>query len=556
MGYPYDWRSPQNNNLWQGASGVNGPCPSGWRIPTSAEWTTEYESWSSQDYNGAFASPLKLTAGGYRSYADASLNNLGTLGDYWSSTVNNDYGYTTYFLTFIFNQAHMSTLGRGYGMSVRCVQSNVYSPNPSWTKITGTTVRDISNLSSAATIAKDIYCDNNNCILWTSGASAPNAVDLVADSNVYGNILWSKTDYCTGAQPCFTSVTWATSNFSISGGDIGGIHPSGLQAGTTSTDIGNKNWLAKDYVSTPGTFPVQDVCKAMGPGWRLPNLLEFDSIRDQAKGSSPYTRLPNIIGAAYWSSTEYDSSDAEYLNFNNGAVGITGAGKTGYNYARCVYQPAVPWSCGNIVNFTYKGSPVTYGTVSHNGACWLDRNLGASEVATAYNDSNAYGDLFQWGRLDDGHQTRTSIATTGLSGSDNPGNSNFLVGMGDPYDWRSPQGSGCGGNSCLWQGVSGVNNPCPSGWRIPTATELDTERASWSSQDYYGAFASPLKLTAGGYRSYVGGGILSVGGGGGGVYWNSTVSGTYAGYLVFESSYASMVYYYRAYGYSVRCILN
>jgi uncharacterized protein (TIGR02145 family) len=207
-------------------------------------------------------------------------------------------------------------------------------------------------------------------------------------------------------------------------------------------------------------------------------------------------------------------------------------------------------SCGNNVSFTYNGSGVTYGTVSHNGQCWLDRNLGASEVATSYNDSNAYGDLFQWGRLDDSHQIRTSGTTTNLSGSDNPGNSNFIYGMGSPYDWRSPQ------NDNLWQGVSGINNPCPSGWRIPTQTEWQTEISSWSSGDRAGAFASPLKLTAGGYRGALSGNLGGVGSAG--RYWSSTVyTDAISVYNPsFDNSSAFMSGSWRAFGFSVRCVQN
>jgi hypothetical protein len=336
MGSPYDWRNPPNNNLWQGVSGTNNPCPSGWRIPTSAELNTERISWGSQDYNGAFASPLKLASGGHRDYYDSSIPGLGTEGYYWSSTLTGGSGSDLYFNNVA---ANISSDPRANGASVRCVQdvvSTCYSPSTSWTKIADTTVRDISNLSSAATIAKDIYCDNNNCILWTDGAAAPTTVCIATDPNVYGNVLWLKTDYCGAAQPCSWNAAWATSNFSISGGDIGGTHPSGLTAGVTGTNIGNKKWLAKNYSSTSGTFPAQDDCKGMGSGWRMPNLLELDSIRDQAKGSSPYTRLPNIVGNLYWSSTEYDSSDAEYLNFSNGAVAVTGTSKTGNGPLRCV----------------------------------------------------------------------------------------------------------------------------------------------------------------------------------------------------------------------------
>jgi hypothetical protein len=183
----------------------------------------------------------------------------------------------------------------------------------------------------------------------------------------------------------------------------------------------------------------------------------------------------------------------------------------------------------------------------------MDRNLGASEVAPSYNDSNAYGDLFQWGRLDDGHQTRTSGTTTNLSGTDVPGNSNFIYGMGSPTDWRSPQGSGCGGNSCLWQGVSGVNNPCPSGWGIPTQAELTTEYSSWSSQDGNGAFASPLKLPEGGYRDYTDALLNNVGNYG--TLWSSTVSGTSVDGLTFGPG-VNVGSAGRAWGESVRCVQN
>ena len=107
------------------------------------------------------------------------------------------------------------------------------------------------------------------------------------------------------------------------------------------------------------------------------------------------------------------------------------------------------------------------------GKTWMDRNLGASQVATSSTDPNAYGDLYQWGRFSDGHQCRTSPTTSALSSLDQPGNNMFILAPNTPYDWRSPQ------NTNLWQGVNGVNNPCPMGYRIPTETELDNERLSW-----------------------------------------------------------------------------
>ncbi|MFH1799032.1 MAG: hypothetical protein ABH844_06855, partial [Candidatus Omnitrophota bacterium] len=140
------------------------------------------------------------------------------------------------------------------------------------------------------------------------------------------------------------------------------------------------------------------------------------------------------------------------------------------------------YACDENITFTYKGASVTYGIVPSQGRCWLDRNLGASRVAIAYDDASAYGDLFQWGRLDDGHQTQTSGVTSTNSGGDVPGHASFITEPVYPFDWRVPQ------NNALWQGVSGTNNPCPSGWRVPTEAEWRAVGVS----NIATAFASPL----------------------------------------------------------------
>ena len=54
------------------------------------------------------------------------------------------------------------------------------------------------------------------------------------------------------------------------------------------------------------------------------------------------------------------------------------------------------------------------------GKTWMDRNLGASRAATSSKDSEAYGDLYQWGRAADGHQKRNSATTRKLSSTDTP----------------------------------------------------------------------------------------------------------------------------------------
>ncbi len=202
--------------------------------------------------------------------------------------------------------------------------------------------------------------------------------------------------------------------------------------------------------------------------------------------------------------------------------------------------------CGDNVTFLYNGQIVTYGTVSSLGECWLDRNLGASQVATSKTDTAAYGDLFQWGRGSDGHQIRTSGDTTTLSTTDIPGHSKFIISGSSPYDWRNPQ------DTNLWQGISGTNNPCPCGFRLPTEAEWEAELTSWSYQNAVGAFGSHLKLPVAGVRSSNDGSFLDVGSAGG--CWGSTVDDTYACRLYFDGIFGFVFGTYRAFGYSVRCI--
>ena len=118
-GSPYDWSSPQNDNLWQGVNGTNNPCPDGYRLPTVAELVAELDSWSSNNPAGAFASPLKWTVAGSRLYSDGSLNNVGSFGRYWSSTL---YSTDSRSLTFYSSFTMVDKDHRAYGLSVRCIK--------------------------------------------------------------------------------------------------------------------------------------------------------------------------------------------------------------------------------------------------------------------------------------------------------------------------------------------------------------------------------------------------------------------------------------------------
>jgi uncharacterized protein (TIGR02145 family) len=211
---------------------------------------------------------------------------------------------------------------------------------------------------------------------------------------------------------------------------------------------------------------------------------------------------------------------------------------------------------------------------------------------TGSTDATVYGELYQWGRKADGHQKRNSTAVDGGStavtisytsdGQIPTGHAwygNHVYFTGGIYDWHG--NSATNKNDSLWNGTVSGNNPCPSGWRVPTrnewysifngnATSTTTggnylsssgNRWTWNSSGTLGYKISPdggttytLFLPAAGLRHYDSSTLDNVGVTS--YYWSSTPISNYSYGLGFNSNNVNPGndYIFRDYGFSVRCV--
>jgi uncharacterized protein (TIGR02145 family) len=530
---PWDWRSPQNDNLWQGVNGVNNPCPGGYRLPTEAELEAERLSWSSNNAQGAFASALKLPVAGYRSSSNGSLLNVGTGGRYWSSSVN---GVYSQFLYFSSSNAFMGFNYRASGRSVRCLK-HVSSPQGSINTI------DCGSATNNGTLTQGTAASGvSSIVLYTGGNGGTHNGQTVTSTGVTGlTATLAAGTFTNGAGSLTYTITGTpsasgTASFALS---IGGqscalTRTVGLPAGSiTALNCGSATNNGTLYSGTAASGVSSSVSYTGGNG----GTYSSQNVTSTGVTGLTATLIAGTFAIGAGSLTYTITGTPSSSGTANFALNIGGQTCT-LTFLVSAAQPSVFCASGPtvIVDVT---NPAT-------GRIWMDRNLGATQVATSSTDANAYGDLYQWGRRSDGHQCRNSATTTTLSSTDQPANSSFILALSSPYDWRTPQSVN------LWQGVNGVNNPCPSGYRLPTDTEWSVEYASWN---YAWALASPLKLPLGGFRYYNSGSLSAVGGAG--FYWSSSAGSTISFDLAFNSDYIdSASSGYRATGKSVRCIKN
>ncbi len=518
----FNWRVPQNDNLWQGVNGINNPCPQGFRLPNENEWTTYVSVAGISNSATAAASDLKLTVSGNRGFSYGSVSNSGSYGYYWSSTV---FGGSAHYR--IFNMgAGTSSYYRAEGMTVRCVQDVAL---PSGLTLSAGQTHYLASVYDEDYLPITGY-DANPAATGTQAADGSNEPITV---NVQGKLTTTgvtiKIPY-TAANA--VNLPAFVQRQSIASAHVQGSNPNSTQGGGAAVDV-ELSWAAQSLAAGSGTIDAS--LKAIGSHLNAVKL-------DINKG------IGNDLGIVLATfSIPIDNAGATGTILLKDIAGIPDR-----HFADAQHQ---------FLYFPVQGE---------DGNIWLNNNLGAdyanlnhtnfnpAQQATAEDDYHAYGSLYQWGRLSDGHELITwTSATTGTgvntttatnATSDTPADSKFILESNHPYDWRVPQ------NDNLWQGEAGINNPCPHGFRLPTIAEWDAYFITAGIGNSATAVASDLRLPVSGDRAsnsgmaYNSSGVVD--------YCSSTVNGVYARSRHISSSGTHTNNSLRARGLPVRCVKN
>jgi hypothetical protein len=176
----------------------------------------------------------------------------------------------------------------------------------------------------------------------------------------------------------------------------------------------------------------------------------------------------------------------------------------------------------------------TYGTVDNipgePGKCWITSNLGSDHQATAKNDATEASAGWYWqfnrkqGFKHDGSTVAPSWTVTWIE---------------ENSDWQSNV------DPCTLE----LGDP----WRIPTYTEWNNVDNSGGWVNWDGAWNSGLKLHAAGFIGYFDGSLNFRGSTG--AYWSNMQDSSWGGlHLYFDGTICETNFYYKAMGFSVRCI--
>jgi len=138
----YTWAAANNglSSSTANPSGVQGVCPTGWHLPSDAEWTTlttfldgeniaggkmketDTTYWQSPNAGATNESGFSALPGGVRYYPAGTFGAIGRTGSWWSATEYADYGAFARYISYGGVSIQRGGDYKEMGFSVRCIK--------------------------------------------------------------------------------------------------------------------------------------------------------------------------------------------------------------------------------------------------------------------------------------------------------------------------------------------------------------------------------------------------------------------------------------------------
>jgi len=280
----WDVTNDYSSTSWEQA---NDPCynelGSGWRIPTSSEWTTAGGNWSS--YQNAYNSALKLHAAGYLTETTGALSSRGMSAYFWSQDQYDDVSGYHLFLNGASSLVDSNYKSNGY--SLRCIRDCDPPPAPE-----GPVNHIFYPGETVATLVA-----TGTAIQWYAAASGGTPLEsttpLVDGAHYYA----SQTINCEGIARL--DVTASLSNCEIAG-------------------------LTINHLASGGVAPVD-------------KTVHYGAVKTAIFGGEPKCVIVQNLGATYPASSEFTENENAagwYWQFNR---------KQGYKHDGTTRTPNTTW---------------------------------------------------------------------------------------------------------------------------------------------------------------------------------------------------------------------
>jgi len=542
----YNWKAvdPASN-------GNKNICPTGWHVPTDAEWTilTTYlggetvaggkmkESgtahWTTPNTGADNSSGFTALPGGTRAYNDGTFGIVGNNGHWWSNSANSTSLASDRGINYSNANAYLGSNSKQYGFSVRCLKGNpILLPTLTTTAITAIT-------QTTATSGGNITSD---------GGTSVTSRGVCYGTTTNPTILNTVTVNGTGTGIFASPIT-------------------GLIAGTTY-------YLRAYAINSLGTAYGNEITFTTTAAAVIPTLTTTAVTSITQTTASSGGNITSDGGAAVTSrgvcyGTTANPTIANSVTINGTGTGafaspITGLTANTTYYVRAYAINTAGTAYGNEISFITAGSGIifnpnlTYGSVSDNDGNtyktivigtqeWMAENL----KTTKYNDGTAITNVTD----------NTAWTTAGAAYCwYNNDAATYKATYGALYNWYAVDPTS-----------NGNKNICPTGWHVPTDVEWTTLTTYLGGETVAGGKMKESGTThwttpntgadnsigftglPGGTR--IGGGSFNIGING--TWWSSTaINGLYAlaSLLVYNSSDAYRSNTTKDIGFSVRCL--